>query len=93
MKHFCREASQLASDVFERDLTFIERLRLRLHLSMCDMCKNYSSSLSLLNKVCAITHHQSEKDETCLSDEDRKRIEAALKQATHSDHLGSSTDN
>lgn len=86
MKHFCKEASQLASDVFERDLTFVERLRLRMHLTMCDMCRNYSSNLSLLNRFFSGTRHQSKEDEACLSDEDRKRIETALNQAAHPNH-------
>ncbi|MES0372337.1 MAG: zf-HC2 domain-containing protein [Mariprofundaceae bacterium] len=86
MKHFCKEASQLASDLFERNLTFVERLRLRMHLAICDMCRNYSSNLSLLNNIFSGTRDQAKEDETCLSDEDRKQIEIALDQAAHHHH-------
>lgn len=86
MKHFCKEASQLASDLFERDLTFTERLRLRMHLAICDMCRNYSSNLSLLNNIFSGTRDQGKEDEACLSDEDRKRIETVLDQAAHHNH-------
>lgn len=86
MKHFCKEASQLASDLFERNLTFTERLRLRMHLAMCGMCRNYSSNLSLLNRIFSGTRRQVEEDEACLSDDDRRRIETALKEATHQNH-------
>ncbi len=87
MKHFCQKASQLASDAFERNLTFWERLKLRLHLSICGMCRHYADNLKLLNKILFGMHHQQKDDDICLSDEDRKRIETALKQSTtHSEH-------
>jgi len=84
MKHFCKEASQLASDAFERNLSFVEHVRLRLHLLICGMCRNYASNLSLLHRTFSGIRHQTEK-KACLSDEGRKHIEKALKQATHPD--------
>jgi len=86
MKHFCQKASQLASDAFERDLTFSERLKLQFHLTICSICSHYADNLKLLNKVLLGMRYQQKDDDICLSDEDRRRIETVLKQnTTHSD--------
>lgn len=51
MKHFCREASRLESDAFERQLTPVEKLRLRLHLLICGACREYRAELRLMRQL------------------------------------------
>ncbi len=85
MKHFCKEASQLQSDGFERHLTLMERIRLRTHLLICSACRSYTENLELLNNVFLSARTQKKIDEnTSLSDSNRNRIKEALKNSSDS---------
>jgi len=80
MNHFCKEASQLQSDKFERDLTLMEKIRLRIHLTICSACKNYADNLKLLNGFFHGRRKAAGIDENItLSEQDRERIREALK--------------
>lgn len=85
MKHFCKEASRLASDTYERDLTLIERLRFRTHLLMCKACANYVFNLDILNRIFSSMHKHADAHAPCLSEDDRRKIQSALQDASGSD--------
>lgn len=86
MNHFCKEASQLQSDGFERELTLSERIRLRIHILICGACRNYADNLQLLNSFFHNLRKQTEEDENiALPDGDRDRIKEALNRASDSD--------
>lgn len=51
MKKACHYASRLASDSLDRPLSLWERIRLKLHLSMCTNCQNCDSNLKLMRKI------------------------------------------
>jgi predicted anti-sigma-YlaC factor YlaD len=85
MNHFCKEASQLQSDGFERSLTLMERIRLRIHLLICAACRNYSENLKLLNNIFHGLRKQQKIDENVsLPDSDRDRIKEVLKNTSDS---------
>jgi len=85
MNHFCKEASKLQSDEFERELTLSERFRLRIHLLICGACSNYADNLKHLNSFFHGLRKQTEEDENItLPESDRKRIQEALKKASDS---------
>jgi predicted anti-sigma-YlaC factor YlaD len=87
VNHFCKEASQLQSDGFERNLTLSERFRLRIHLLICGACRNYSDNLQLLSNFFHGLRKQTEEDEKItLPDSDRERIKEALKRSSDSDN-------
>lgn len=44
----CKEVHQLTSEGMDRRLTAFERLRIRLHLSMCDACTAFSAQMKLI---------------------------------------------
>jgi len=44
----CREVSELLSQAQDRPLGAIERLRVRVHLPLCEACRNFSTHLALL---------------------------------------------
>jgi hypothetical protein len=44
----CKETSQLLSQAQDRPLGFIERLRMRLHLAICDRCRRVSKQFDFL---------------------------------------------
>jgi hypothetical protein len=47
----CREASRLLSIAYERDLTVVEAVALKVHLTLCQMCRNFDSQLRFLRKA------------------------------------------
>jgi|UPI0003684EF3 hypothetical protein len=51
MNHFCRQASRLSSDAFERPLRLIERVKLNIHLLICASCRHYAYNLRLLHNT------------------------------------------
>jgi predicted anti-sigma-YlaC factor YlaD len=47
----CKEASRLVSQGLDRDLGFFARARLRLHLAICEGCRNFSRQMAFLRKA------------------------------------------
>jgi predicted anti-sigma-YlaC factor YlaD len=47
----CRQVSDLLSDRLDRDLRPMERLGLRIHLSMCKGCARVEQQLEFLRKA------------------------------------------
>jgi hypothetical protein len=44
----CKEASRLLSQRQDRPLGFWERLKLRAHLALCDVCTRFSKQLEFM---------------------------------------------
>ena len=53
MKLSCKEASRLLSQSMDRELSLGEAARLRLHLTLCDACRNFSRQLKQLRQAVA----------------------------------------
>ena len=47
----CKEVSRLLSQGEERRLTLLERVKLRLHLSVCDACSRFAAQLGFMRKA------------------------------------------
>jgi putative zinc finger protein len=47
----CREATRLASQGLDRQMSFGERLRLRVHLAICSGCANFSRQIALVRRA------------------------------------------
>jgi len=47
----CREVTRLVLERQERGLRPIERVAVRLHLGICEMCTRFSSQLDLMNRA------------------------------------------
>jgi len=85
MRHYCKEASHLLSDAYERELKFTERLRLRLHLMMCSLCREHASSIEFMNRLFEYIRSQTDEKGVYLPEKARKRIEGNISKALHSD--------
>lgn len=48
----CKEANVLMSQELDRNLSWKERLGLKLHVSMCDGCSNFRKQMTFLRKAC-----------------------------------------
>jgi predicted anti-sigma-YlaC factor YlaD len=53
MKLSCKEASRLLSQSMDQELSFGELARLRLHLTLCDACRNFDRQLKQLRQAVA----------------------------------------
>lgn len=47
----CKQAHRLVSEGLDRDLSVLERLRVRMHLRFCDACTNFNGQMALLRKA------------------------------------------
>jgi len=77
MKQACNEISQLASDSLDRPLTLRERLKFKLHLSMCSHCRNYDHNMKFIRKITDMMR-TTRYGKIRLSDEQRQRLHAKL---------------
>ena len=55
----CKEVSQLVSQGLDRRLGLVERVRLRLHLAICEGCSNFKKHMVFLRKALSRLAQQS----------------------------------
>lgn len=78
----CTEILRLASQSFEKPLSFRTRLKMRLHFLICVWCERYDKQLKFLHHAGAHSDHQLEiLPGHGLSAEARERIVQHLKTA------------
>ena len=44
----CKEISKLISESHDRPLSWIDRVKIRLHLAMCFICRNFSKQVDMI---------------------------------------------
>lgn len=84
----CKEASLLASKQMDVKLTWRERIALRLHVGMCDLCSRYLKDLKKLRmflQKAGATDALGSLDSYKLPEQDRVRIQQALHAECHPD--------
>lgn len=80
----CKDASRLISQSLDRRLSLGERISLRMHLLMCDVCKRFSYQLGLMRIAVRRMTHQIEEDEQIkLPEEAKSRIARAIESSRH----------
>ena len=47
----CKQVTRLVSQGLDRELGFADRVRLRVHLAICDGCTNFSKQMHFLRKA------------------------------------------
>ena len=47
----CKQTHQLVSQGLDRRLSFAERTKVKLHLSICESCANFNGQMALLRKA------------------------------------------
>jgi len=75
----CKLASSLASKACELRLSFTEWFRLRLHVLMCQSCRNCEQEMRLLHDVLAHIRRKQGVFEVDLPQKDREHIRNALR--------------
>lgn len=59
----CKQASQLLSQSLDRRLSWRERMGLRLHLMVCDVCQRFGKQLAIMRSAVRQMVRASEQDE------------------------------
>ena len=49
----CKQVTRLVSQGLDRELGFAERVRLRVHLAICDGCTNFKKQMDFLRRAVA----------------------------------------
>ncbi len=50
-KPTCREVHRLVSEGMDRELSLVERTRMRLHLIVCDACTRFNVQMATIRKA------------------------------------------
>lgn len=78
----CQDMSRLLSDAMDRALPWHMRLRMRLHLRICLLCRQYKQQLTLLRDILRKSDNQltdaDHANAPSLSPEAKARIQRAL---------------
>ena len=74
----CREATVMASGLLDSDLSAWQRVRLRLHLSVCSWCRRNLAQLKIIRVLIADHSHDDSDGLGGLSPEARVRISRRL---------------
>ncbi|MBN8247706.1 MAG: zf-HC2 domain-containing protein [Verrucomicrobia bacterium] len=77
----CRQVARLASRRFEKNLSPWVRLRVRVHLSICDACERYLRQLDVLHEAAGQLGEKIPNlgTEVRLAAEARERLKARLR--------------
>jgi hypothetical protein len=51
LKPTCKEVHRLVSEGMDRDLSLVERSRVRLHLMVCQACTRFNGQMDLLRRA------------------------------------------
>jgi predicted anti-sigma-YlaC factor YlaD len=51
LKPTCQEVHRLTSEGLDRKLSLVERARMRMHLLVCDACRNFNSQMQLIRRA------------------------------------------
>lgn len=70
----CKQASEFLSRKDELNLSFLQRLKLRVHLLGCDICGLFSKQIHAISENFT---HECDND-NCLTEDDKQRMNVAL---------------
>jgi predicted anti-sigma-YlaC factor YlaD len=51
LKPTCKEVHRLTSEGMDRELTMVERARMRVHLLVCAACRNFTDQMELIRRA------------------------------------------
>lgn len=51
LKPTCKEVHRLTSEGMDRELSMVERARIRMHLLVCHACRNFDHQMQLIRRA------------------------------------------
>jgi len=83
VKKGCEKISHLVSDAFERKLSWLERIEVKIHLSMCSLCNSYAQNIAMLQDVSSYLRQNPKTEDIHLPSSAKARIKSRLKTECH----------
>lgn len=78
----CKDISALISQSMDQRLSLMKRLSIRLHVSMCSLCRRYEKQLRLLREAADRYADPDENEvEQSLSREAKERLQKAIEKS------------
>ncbi len=76
-KMTCEDVYPLISESRDRSLPFFSRMRLKMHLTLCELCKIYQKQLDILCKIARLLGKNEAKalEETSMRTETKEKIQ------------------
>jgi len=74
----CDEATTICDKSQYGEATFMEKLKLQLHILHCKICSRYSKQNSLLTKAYNSKAKEEKKATLCMSDEEKEMMRKEL---------------
>lgn len=72
----CKKATYLVSKKEAQKLSWLEKVRLRGHMTICSLCRRFEAQTALIGRLAKQDH-----PEVTLSPESKEKMETALKQS------------
>ena len=76
----CRKATELVEKRAVQGLTTTERIRLRVHLSMCRACSGYEHQSQVIDKALTRLIHQSDANNGSLNEDTKEQIRQKIRE-------------
>ncbi|WP_136413549.1 MULTISPECIES: zf-HC2 domain-containing protein [Oxalobacteraceae] len=68
LKPTCKEVHRLTSEGLDRQLSLLERTRVRMHLLVCTACQNFTAQMQLIRRAMrqlgSLAENDNERDRT-----------------------------
>jgi len=74
----CDKISHLVSDSFDRKLSWLERIEVKIHLSMCSLCNSYAQNVAIMHDIFSYIRHSGESENNRLSKASKQKIKKVL---------------
>ncbi len=75
----CKQTSALADRFHDKQLSFLEKWKVKIHLNVCDSCKNYYTQSELLkSELSKFISNLQENPSFKLSEEKKKEMETTI---------------
>ena len=75
----CDKISRLLSDGLDRPLTWMERIEIRIHTSMCTLCRSYEHNVRSLHDICSYMREKDAARYIGLSNNAKAQLKVELK--------------
>ena len=80
LKMTCKDTSPIISEMMDHRVSFIKRLKIKIHLAMCEVCLYYKNQLKTISNLSKNLGREdfSVKEKETLSPESKKKIKEMI---------------
>jgi len=68
----------LVSDALDRKLSWVERIEVKIHLSMCSLCSSYAKNVSMMHDIFSMIRNSDEEKNSQIPENTKQKIKKVL---------------